>query len=581
MDQISESLIHHMVARVVLPYSYESAEQAAEKGDYWSMKAMWNDGTKASVCAEIAAKHGNLIALEWLMCKNRFAVLYSHAMKAAAAAGHFKMVKMLHRNGAYCKPDIMDYAASSGHIKMMKWLGNRGLECTGKAMENAIMKNQFEMVKLIYEKYDEVLLDAMNWKIAETGNLEMIKWFRRNYSDEFNEQCMIETALEKGHLHVAKWIWETKTEEINTDEFTSNATNEAINLEVIKWIFEDHGLQLSSWDIDYAFEYGDFKCIEYICINMKGTLRINTALIRAASVGKFDIVKWVYENHRFDCTIAYGPEDRVKDQEFNIDKMVETGNLEMLQWFYERRDMFGEFRDPISYAAIKGHLHIIEWLYSVGYVQSAEGLHLSIVHDRYNVTKWLILHGFEADNMIEKIFEYSNLDMLKWLLVHGYELPCNAMQMVINTNNRNYFELVKYLHSIGQQCTVEMWNESIRRGNLEVAQWMLDIYGFNFKHVDRKVIDNIIGHGELSTFIWLKSNDLAVFSNNGIIAAVKNGYIDMVIVLHQCCDKFDVNELLQHGKNERNGYVIAYLNSQNKHPKILDYSISISDGSAV
>ena len=520
MDELCVHLMMELVVYCVLPFIYANAEAAITGGDSAAMKAMWREDVRASKCAEAAAKQGDLATLKWLKEKNPDAVLYSHAMREAAAGGHFKIVKWLYCAGAFCSTDVMDAAAGSGNIKMVKWLGNRGEMCTVEAMDNAIKNNRFEMAKWLHENRDEGCSNKVGEFSTYEGNLDLVKWVRDNYRNIFCEWMAMECAIEGGYVHIAKWLWEHRNRYLSTDDYSYSAMC-SYNLDMIKWAHDEMGLEFSRLSIDRLLEDGNDEIVKYVCENMKERLCIRTALISAAVGGHFELVKWVYEKHRTEY------EDKDGHQDYHVDSVVSSGNLEMIEWFYERREIFHEYSDPIQQAAENGHLDSIKWLFSIGYNQSEQAINTASENGHLDIVICLISNGFVADK-------------------HDINIAAA----------NGHLDIVEYLANLGLKCSQYALDNAIKNGFLSVVQWLYEnCKKLKFKNASNKAAEN----GRLSVLAWLEENKVARCTNEGMVKAVKNGKLDVVLWLinNRRCE--NVKELISACSNEKNQNVIAYL----------------------
>jgi hypothetical protein len=73
---------------------------------------------------------------------------------------------------------------------------------------------------------------------------------------------------------------------------------------------------------------------------------------------------------------------------------------------------------------------------------------------------------------INIIAGYGSLEIIKYLISIGKECTTDAMD---HASWKGHLEIVKYLHSIGKDCTVSAMNLASREGHLEVVKYLHSI----------------------------------------------------------------------------------------------------------
>lgn len=572
MEVLREYLLDEIIKSVVV-YLYTTAEAAAEAGDFWSMRALWRESTKASICAEHFAVHGNLAAIEWfrlLRGPQRQALLYSRSMAKAAAKGQYAVVHRLIELGAYYANDIACDAAASGKIELLELVrefpNTKQLDdLDSRIVDVAISNNKFEMVKYLVE-HCVLNLSEHSWlEIVNSCNLDMFKWFI-GIANPLEQDCrafqnfgMLDAfmiAVEQGCVPLAKWIFENRQSaevpedfhfrvcDIDKDELADAATDNHIKLEFIRWLNEELDVKFSTKNIDLIFKYGYFDIVKYVCDAMWPQVCVRSAIICAAKAGRFDVVKFTFARFIDEC----GGIDNVRESDmpdncdYNIDEIIGGGDLDMIKWFDERRGVFGDFKDPIANAVICGDIGIIEWLYSRRFKCSLAAVYNSVSYNMIEIFKWLIAHGVD----ISKENNQINLTIILGQL-----------------------EFAKILHQdFGQKCHGRAISEAFSMGFIPIIEWLIQVNWFGVEFDIAKCITAAVINGHLELLMRLNENGFDVCNEVNLIHAIKCAHLDIVIWMFDTPifkhkNRCDVDELISGAKKYVNSpRMVAYLESR-------------------
>ncbi|KAG3004910.1 hypothetical protein JG687_00015751 [Phytophthora cactorum] len=178
-----------------------------------------------------AGAFGDLQLVQWLHHQGyRFT---AHAMDDAAAGGFLSIVRWLHGNveNSKCTVAAMDRAAANGYLDVVEFLHqNRKEGCTPAAMDDAARNGHFEVVKFLYKNRSEYctamagesrLVAVLQFlkdhkrlrsRLPKTvdasarGDLELLQWLYGHDRRHFGFEAVVETAREKNHFHVLRWL---------------------------------------------------------------------------------------------------------------------------------------------------------------------------------------------------------------------------------------------------------------------------------------------------------------------------------------------------------------------------------------
>ncbi|KAE9307309.1 hypothetical protein PR003_g21029 [Phytophthora rubi] len=152
-------------------------------------------------------------------------------------------------------------------------------------------------------------------RAASKGNLNMVKWFHRNYF-AFCDRELLQLAVRSGHVYVTRWLFEHGYE-INTPELVVAAAKTK-NVTLVRWLIENGP-----------------------------TLDVSTAAILARKDNYVEAMWWVPEPERVQLVL----------------EAMRNENRNLLWWLLMRT----RFEEKISYIAISGAIDeaaasMREWL---------------------------------------------------------------------------------------------------------------------------------------------------------------------------------------------------------------------------
>eukprot|EP00639_Heterosigma_akashiwo_P028888 CAMPEP_0194664320 /NCGR_PEP_ID=MMETSP0295-20121207/1386_1 /TAXON_ID=39354 /ORGANISM="Heterosigma akashiwo, Strain CCMP2393" /LENGTH=333 /DNA_ID=CAMNT_0039546029 /DNA_START=106 /DNA_END=1103 /DNA_ORIENTATION=- len=299
----------------------------------------------------------------------------SGVLEKIAENGHLSLLKKLH---VECLPDcsthMIDKAALNGHLPTIEHLQSA---CRAGGTKMAV--------------YGACL----------GGHLRLLKWL-----EQHNFQCDSDAvifAARGGQLHVVEWLLSS----VSQDGYHAHSKKQNISkllpaldgaalhghLHVMEWLHSNHRIEASPQSIDAAFKGNHLK-----------------------------VVEWLHRNR---------PSDGCSPASFN--SAAAHGNLAGLEWLFAHRpevlrriteevalDAWAQL--PMDYAALNGHLGVLEWLGRQGqacttaaFEGAAAAGHLGAVE--FLFARFLPEFGDEPVELVACAAAFKGqLAVLEWLL---------------------------------------------------------------------------------------------------------------------------------------------------------------------
>ena len=120
------------------------------------------------------------------------------------------------------------------------------------------------------------------------------------------------------------------------------------NLDMLKWLHDNHQEGCSTMDMDYAAGVGQLEIVKWLHDNRHEGCTTN-AMDYAAADGQLEMVKWLHDNRHEGCTTNA------------MDWAAAEGHLEVVKWLYHNRHE-GCTTDAVDWAERLGHLEVVKWL---------------------------------------------------------------------------------------------------------------------------------------------------------------------------------------------------------------------------
>lgn len=192
------------------------------------------------------------------------------------------------------------------------------------------------------------------------------------------------------------------------------------------------------------------KFIKWLGKNNKELpFRLSAFIHHAASFGRLDILKCLYEN--ISLAKAYILDERCDgciDEKTPMDNAARFGYLDTVKWFHSIGAKCTTW--AIDAAAYRGHLNVIKWLHK----NRIEGCTIKASR-------------LAAEN--------GHLNIVRWLHKNKTELFNTGAMDKAATNGR--LEVVKWLHKNRTEgCTTLAMDWAVLNGHLEVVKWLRENY---------------------------------------------------------------------------------------------------------
>lgn len=136
-----------------------------------------------------------------------------------------------------------------------------------------------------------------------------------------------------------------------------------------------------------------------------------------------DVVRMILGklNH-VDQKLIWAAHNKNKEQQLITDdkffeECLTEGYLEVVKWLYAKNPRH-MIKEAHKYAAIGGHIHIIEWLKERGFMwYRVELCILSVDYGHFEMLKWAFSNGCHCDYCVyEAAAAGGHLEILKWLM---------------------------------------------------------------------------------------------------------------------------------------------------------------------
>lgn len=373
--------------------------------------------------------------------------------------------------------------------------------------------------------YEIVDIAAAMDNIAESGLLVDLKWLQ----DQIPERCtsaVLEKCLRKGHLAVAKWLYETYSV-----QYFDDPLQVASDLEVAHWAMAE-----VKWKDDNS---------RVICIDNSvhhAISQFDRSVDDAQDVLRF--IQYLYSVRpernsllepprqsirRFGLPRPRGRRQLRQTTEI-MDEAASSGLLEVVQWLHAN-DSGGCTPRAMDQAAANGHLDIVQWLHS----NRSEGCTIAAMSDaiarnRMPVVLWLHENRTEgcSQQSIDEAAGRGLLEMVQWLHANRTEgFTVNAMKIAAC---RGEFKILKWLlQNRSEGCTSESMDLAAREGHLDIMKYL-------YAHLQcgwtNEALKKAVENGHLDVLIWLmETKPFETIDQESVRTAAKQGYASIVKML--------------------------------------------------
>ena len=186
---------------------------------------------------------------------------------------------------------------------------------------------------------------------------------------------------------------------------------------------------------------------------------------------------------------------------------VKNGFLDCLQYLLDKIDLEKNHYNTIFCCAIEnGHVHILDWISSDQKITMppSDVLHSCVKNGHLQILKWLYLRCIDFRIHIGSEF-------IKTAILHGQSTIAGWL---IET----FFPT--------EQITFDLIHEAVRRGNINILQWVLEFQSFTHEEWKEDAIASIIEHGDVLILRFLQNNNCRMmYSNQTLLKSLQIGKI--------------------------------------------------------
>ena len=253
---------------------------------------------------------------------------------------------------------------------------------------------------------------------------------------------------------------------------------------------------------------------EYINTHENDTLFLlrQKMFLTAVEKGYEILVSYILKHFTIDVQLIYrGMDIACKNNHYSILKILfekDTYNPSLSE------------TDLILLAANSGSLLIVKYLVNKGLIPNSEALRYSILHNHFDVVKYLIeeCNIQVSDDMLNMPVSRGHLSMVEYLVKHGANPRYNSDGMFHSAASNGQIDMLKYLMVLG--ADIHSNNEkalllSSREGRFEVVQFLIengsDLHTDN-EHALRIAI--IKGHMDIVSYLINKGANIDNVLNN-------------------------------------------------------------------
>lgn len=425
-------------------------EKAVPKGDVDMVEWLSSNDLLLVQPLSLAIKADNIAMIEWIRGHSQVQ-FEAEMLEAAIRNGSIMAAKWLYSN--YGFSDVHAVAVVEGIENMsVTDIGNiddsftwmlENLDISSKvqlsrAIDSLSRLGSLRLIKKIHGISVGGLCSpsAMD-KAAESGQLDLVKWFHTNRSEGCTTRAM-DKAAELGHLDVVRWLHMNRTEGCTTDAMDGAAANG--HLDTLMWLHENRSEGCTTDAMDYA-----------------------------AANGHLEILEWLHKNSNGGCTPSA------------MDNAAENGHLDVVEWLLENRSE-GRAPTAIFYATGKGHFKVVERLSKdLGYVNSSFAEHhthasylpmLQCINRTFEGIPGVTRETFAESAVCMLISSHVDVDFHRLL----HHIPDNQYSVVpiLCATRANKLEIALALAQDGRfACNGICLKEACLSGHAEIFQWLV------------------------------------------------------------------------------------------------------------
>jgi hypothetical protein len=187
------------------------------------------------------------------------------------------------------------------------------------------------------------------------------------------------------------------------------------------------------------------------------------------NVSTVNMISWI-------CCDCASREEFLK-YNLTVPNLARYGYLDVLQWLYNTGTRSLINTDTMRYAAIGGHVEVVNWLRQHGCAWSAGVCTGAAKEGHFDALKWLVARGCPIDETTCPLAaEIGHLEMVKWALANGATpTSCISIYAAIG----GHIDIVEWAYENRNILTPignSIWSglvfvRAAERGKLSILQW--------------------------------------------------------------------------------------------------------------
>ncbi|QDZ23409.1 hypothetical protein HOP50_10g59480 [Chloropicon primus] len=338
--------------------------------------------------------------------------------------------------------DLLFTATFQGSVDATRWLVSQGVPLRvdkWKCCEGAEFGGNIELLSLF--KSEGHAFESLSYaRAAYGGNLEAIKWLRKESPHLDWDSMTCTYAAEGGQLELLKWL-RSQDPPCSWDEGT--CAEAALNgqIGVLQWLrSQDPPCPWDSSVCSYAAEGGHLGILKWL--KQQGWTMDGECCETAARGGFLETIQWLFSSE--SC-------------EFSIWHCAEAGgggHLHVLEWLRSQDPPCPWDENTCSDAALGGHLHTLQWLRS----QSPP-------------CPW-------DENTCSAAAKGGHLDVLQW--ARSQDPPCPSNEWTCRSAaSGGHLHILKWLRSQNPPCPwgpQDCINEARENESVDISDWIAKNY---------------------------------------------------------------------------------------------------------
>lgn len=467
--------------------------------------------SRFSLGSVIAARHGHLGVIQWLVSEYDTETALGGAIEEAAKFGHLNIIQWLydhcHSRTLWNGLELVN-AVANNHLETAQWLyehvrpkwlqppkGVRENRETNMTQWLNAIEVGFAASNAIATRDERRLLDALQL-VAQQWDFSFIKWVVSNHTTATDSKAS--TGRRRALERIG--VKELKATRPKRAIWTATAMDTAAasgHLSIIEWLHSHRSVVCSTSTIDAGASNGHLRVVKWLHANLSEGFTTQ-AMDGAAKNNHMEVVRWLHEHRTEGCTPSA------------MDYAAGNGHLKMVQWLHQHRSE-GCTTRAMDEAAAGGHFDVVKWLHHnrtegctvAAMDEAAKGCHFSVL-------KWIHEHRSEgcSKSAIDNAAGSGRLDIIRWL-----ETECSAKcthQAVLNAAANGHLETILYLSSkmmAGVTSAVPV--NAASGGHVEVLRWYINQYrGYVSPN---RVWDAARKNNRFHCLCWLKSEGIVPY----------------------------------------------------------------------